>query len=238
MSVGTLYGIGVGPGDPELLTVKGSRIIGECPNIFVPKARIKSESLARKIAEQFINGNSRIHELVFPMVTDKTKLKEKWDASAKTISEVLLNGEDAVFLTLGDSLLYSTYIYMLRSLKEIIPDVKVVTVPGVAAFSAVASLTDFPVGVGKRKITIVPTSDDMSKVEQAVTDEGTVILMKIGSRIHNILDILDKYDLLDKSVFVANAGLETEKISTDLRALREETGDGAYLAVILVDTGK
>ncbi len=161
MKRGTLYGIGVGPGDPELITVKGARILGQCRRVFVPKARTASESVALSIAGRYLKKDSQVQELVFPMTPDRMELSQRWEESAREITAVLETGEDACFLTLGDPLLYSTYIYLLRALRARLPGVEVVTVPGVPAFAAAAALTDFPIGEAKQPVTIVPVADDL-----------------------------------------------------------------------------
>jgi len=234
MSLGTFYGIGVGPGDPELLTVKAATILGRCPHVFVPKARMDGDSVALEIARRYVHGGACIHELVFPMTMDREELARSWNASAGTIAEVLESGADACFLTLGDSLLYSTYIYLLRGLKALLPSVKVVTVPGITSYSAVAALTDFALGEGKEPVTIVPTADDLTAVRKALQTGGTIVLMKIGKRLADILDILEEAGAIDDAVFVARAGLPDQRVEIDLRKLRGEDPQTGYLSVILV----
>ncbi len=234
MSIGKLYGIGVGPGDPELITVKGAKLLGNCRQLFVPKAKIKSESLALDIAQNYIRADVEITELVFPMVSDRQKLEKSWRESALKIAEVLRKGGDACFITIGDPLLYSTYIYLVRALLEVEPSAEVETIPGINAFSAVAALTSFPVGEGKELITIVPTADDFGAVGDALKKSGTVVLMKVGKRLGSLLGILEKEKLIDDAVFVAYAGQEKEYIETDLRKLKNEKPETGYLSTILV----
>jgi len=234
MKKGTLYGVGVGPGEPDLITVKGAKILAECPHVFVPKARQEGESLALSIAREHVGSEAQIHELLFPMTTDKAELETRWTESAAVIAEVLEAGEDACFLTLGDTLLYSTYIYMLRALRRRIPDLNVVTVPGITAFSAAAALSEFPLGEAKESITIVPTADDLDEVSRAISGGGTVVLMKIGKRLDRILEILESHGTIGRSVFVSRAGLPEQRIVTDLNLLRGEDADRGYLSVILI----
>ena len=234
MKTGTLYGLGVGPGDPELVTVKTARILKNAKYVFAPKAKNKSESLALDIAKGYFGEDTKVKELLFPMVTDNDELEKKWNESASVIAKILKTGEDACFLTLGDALLYSTYIYLVRALKKIMPEVKVVTVPGITAFSNVAALTNFPVGEGKENITIVPAADDLMAVREAVSGSGTVVLMKIGKRLDAILSILEEKGVIDSSVFVAYAGQANERIETDLRKLKNENAEIGYLSTILV----
>jgi precorrin-2/cobalt-factor-2 C20-methyltransferase len=238
MTIGTLYGIGIGPGDPELITLKGARLISACRNLFVPKARTASESVALAIARPLVGPEARIEEIIFPMTADCEKLAERWDEAAARVAQVLTAGEDACFLTLGDPLLYSTYIYLLRALRRIIPDLRAVTVPGITAFGAAAALAEFPVGEGREPVTICPAADDLTAVRQALAQGGTVVLMKIGKRLQEVLDLLDAEGLLDKSVFVSRATMEDERIETDLRRLKAEGPEAGYLSIILVHAGQ
>mgnify|MGYP000157993342 CR=1 FL=1 len=237
MKIGALYGIGVGPGDPELITVKGANLLKNCRNLFVPKANMKSKSAAYSIIGRYINGDTNVRELVFPMVTDKTELKKNWRESAEKIAEVLRTGSDACFVTLGDSLLYSTYIYLLRSLKDVLPEAEVFTVPGVTAFSNAAALTNFPVGEAKKPVTIIPSADDFTPLKEALKKGGTVVLMKVGKRLPAILDVLEGAGVMDDAVFVAYAGMEGQRIETDLRKLKNQSPETGYLSTILIHAG-
>jgi len=237
MSMGVLYGIGVGPGDPELVTVKGARLISETKRLFVPIARTKAKSVALDIVKSYVPDNADVTELVFPMVTDKDELEKRWSESAGKIADTLKEGEDACFVTLGDPLLYSTYIYLLRALKKILPAVRVVTVPGVTAFSAAAALADFPTGEAREPVTIVPAADDLKSVRDAIGRGGTVVLMKVGKRLKGVLDVLDEFDVMGSAVYVANAGMVNQRTETDLEKLRGENDEAGYLSTILVRAG-
>ena len=234
MSIGTFYGIGVGPGDPELLTLKAAAVLARCCHVFVPKSKMTADSVALEIAQRHVGKDAAVHELLFPMLTDREKLSRHWADAAAQIAPVLRGGEDACFLTLGDPLLYSTYIYLLREVKRQLPQANVVTVPGITAFSAVAALTQFPIGEGKQSVTIVPTADDLEPVRRAIETGGTVVLMKIGDRLQDILSLLEETGLIGRAVFVARAGQEAQQIETDLRKLKQADAKAGYLSVILV----
>ena len=233
MNLGVLYGIGIGPGDPDLITVKGSKILAGCRDVFAPKARITDNSTALAIAGGHLRDDARIHEMVFPMESDKQRLEESWRAAARRVADVLESGRDACFLTLGDAMFYSTYIYLVRALREILPQVEIVTVPGINAFSAAAAATEFPVGVGKRPVTIIPTSDALDEVREMLGRRGTKVLMKIGNRFEQILDLLEETGAADSAVFVSRVGMENQRVATDLAKLRNGPPDTGYLSVIL-----
>ncbi len=232
MKLGILYGIGIGPGDPDLITVKGAAILSRCDHVFVPKSKIAAESLALTIAEKHIKAGAEIHEVFFPMTKDESELRRRWDESAEQIAAVLKTGTDAAFITLGDALLYSTYIYCIRALRRLVPHAEIVTIPGITSFCAAAAAAEFPIGEGKNPVMIIPTADDLEDVRRALGRKGTVILMKVGSRLGSIVEILKEADALEHSVFVSHAGMENQRIETDLASM-DTTGEAGYLSIIL-----
>ena len=168
------------------------------------------------------------------MTHNEAELSRRWVESANTVAEVIITGEDACFLTLGDPLVYSTYIYLLRALRAHLPELNAVTIPGITSFCAAAALTGFPLGEKKELITVVPTSDDLSSVREALQRGGTVVLMKIAERLAEIIEILKETGLLEQAVFVSRAGQEGQKVETDLRKLNLAEGRTGYLSLILV----
>ena len=235
INLGTLYGIGVGPGDPEWITVKAARILGACRHIAAPRARIAADSVALDIARTYLRLDAVVCELVFPMTSDQAVLSASWHEAAGAVHKILATGEDCAFITLGDPLLYSTYISLLRAIRELDPAVSVVTVPGVTAFSAAAALASFPVGQGKQPVTIVPASDDLALLTEALDRGGTVVLMKVGRRLETVLDVLESRGLLDHAVFVAHAGMANQRVETDLRSLRGLPEEAGYLSLLLIE---
>ncbi len=172
------------------------------------------------------------------MTTDKGTLARRWDEAAGQIAAVLETGQDACFLTLGDPLLFSTYIPLLRALRKGNPDIDVITVPGITAFSAAAALTEFPVGKAKNPVTIVPATDDLNGVRRALAVGGTVVIMKIGRRLPQIMSLLEEAGLFDRAVFVARAGQSGQRVETDLGRLDRESPESGNLSIILVDTSE
>lgn len=238
MKLGTLYGIGVGPGDSEWITVKAARILGTCRHVCVPKSREASDSVALEIARGYLHREAIVHELSFPMSTDEAILADSWRQAARQVHAILREGEDCCFLTLGDAMLYSTYIYLLREIRAICPELNVVTVPGITAFSAAAALTGFPIGQAKQLVTIVPASDDLGPFTAALERGGTVVLMKIGSRLEEVLDVLEAKGLLEHAAFVSRAGMPQQHVEVDLRRLRGAPQQTGYLSILIVQADK
>lgn len=235
---GIFYGIGVGPGDPELISVKGARILSCCQHIFVPKTRMEKHSTALTIAQNYIPPHSKIYELVFPMTTETTQLSKHWDEAAEKIACVIRKGEDACFLTLGDPFLYSTYIYLLRGVRSRIPSLQVITIPGITSFSAAAALTEFSIGEGSESVSIIPTVDNLDAVREALSRRGTVILMKVGRQLPLVLDLLDQLGMLGRGVFVSRAGMEDQYTEVDLFRLKEQPPEPGYFSIMLIHAGK
>jgi precorrin-2/cobalt-factor-2 C20-methyltransferase len=238
MKSGILYGIGVGPGDPDLITVKGAAILRECAHVFVPRAPHEPESLAYRIASKHISPDAEIHPLVFPMTRARSELEAKWRDSAREIVQVLKKGEDACFLTLGDPMLYSTYVYLLGALTETAPEIRVVTIPGITAFSAAAARAGFPIGQGKLPVVVVPTAENTEDVRRGLEMAGTVVLMKVGARLQSMIDLLESTGHIGKSVFVSRVGLDAERVEKDLRNLKGAEEKTGHLSTILVDAGR
>ena len=235
MTMGTLYGIGVGPGDPEWITMKAVRILAACRHVCVPRSGLTTDSVALEIARNYLRPDAIVHEQSFPMTADADLLRQHWRAAAQQVYELLRGGEDCCFLTLGDALLYSTYIYLLRELHGIDPAAPVVTVPGITAFSAAAALANRPVGEGKQLVTIVPASDDLEPFLMALDRGGTVVLMKIGQRLDRVLDELERRSLLGRAVFVSHAGMPQQRVETDVRRLRGLAASTGYLSILIVE---
>lgn len=140
--IGTLYGLGVGPGDPELITVKAFRLLQQTPVIAYPKKRMGSKSYAHQIAEMYVqpaDGNKEMLGLVFPMTRDPEILEREWNNTVELVWERLSEGKDVAFVTEGDPMFYSTFIHMMRVMQEEHPEVPIVTVPGVSSFLGAAS---------------------------------------------------------------------------------------------------
>ncbi len=235
MKTGILYGIGIGPGDPELMTVKGARLLGEIKNVFVPRGHSGKASVAHNIASGYFREDANLHEVVFHQTRDSEGLKEYWHEVALQVAEVLKTGEDVCFITLGDSMLYSTYIYVIWEIRNILPDVKIETVPGIAAYSAVSALAEFPIGYRKNPVTIIPADDSLTGLRKAIDAAGTIVIMKVGNHFENILQILEDNALVERSVFVAKVGLPEQRVVSDLRSLKGTITKKEYLSIILVN---
>jgi precorrin-2/cobalt-factor-2 C20-methyltransferase len=180
--IGTLYVIGVGPGDPELLTLKAARIIKEIGCLCVPKGKEEGCSLALSIVRKAIDlKNKEIIEAHFPMQKTARRsghlqeLDEKWDIASREIVDRLTHGQDVAFITIGDPTIYSTFFYIYHRLREIIPSLPIEIVPGVSSINASASIAQIPLGLGNGKIAVLPANylDDLKAILQQFSSNST-----------------------------------------------------------------
>ncbi len=228
------YGIGVGPGDPELLTLKAHKILNKVDIIFAPKAKIKSDSLAREIVESTLDTKKEFVELEFPMTKDKVELEKRYKNSAEIILEKINNGKQVAYLTIGDPLLYSTYIYLLEALKERSPDLIVETIPGISAYSAVAARFSFSMGEKNEKICICPVPVDLMNLKKTIEDNDTIVLMKVAKKLPEVIKLLQEMNLDKTSIFGSHVGLKNEKLVKDFNELSSPSEKEGYLSTIIV----
>jgi precorrin-2/cobalt-factor-2 C20-methyltransferase len=229
---GRLYGIGIGPGDPKLLTLKAKEIIDQADIIFCPKGDEEGTSWARSIIEKATTPKEFV-DLQFPMIRDRKVLKTYWEKAAQRIAEKIAQGKTGAFITLGDPLIYSTYIYLLETLRQNFPEIAVETIPGISAFNAAAARAQIPLVQGDERMAILPVRKDLRGLREAFKMFETVILMKVGSKLDKVTALLSELDLLKHSVLVSHLGQPGERMIHDLSSL-EKSGREGYLSVIIV----
>ncbi len=236
MKAGSLFIVGVGPGDPELLTLKAVRVLQESSHVFVPVSKLTRETWLRDVVVCYAQPDCTVHEVSFSVAPDCQSRTDHWQQTATDIAELLRGGADVALVTLGDPQLYSTSLYLIRALQLVAPELKVNIVPGVSSVSHAAALTGFALGEGTQPVTILPSVTALDTVRSALKSGGTLVLMKIGKHLPDLIELLDEYQLLDDAVFIARAGLLGQHIETDLRQLRGAAADTGNLAVILIHT--
>lgn len=227
-----LYGIGIGPGDPNLLTLRAKQILDRVNIIFVPKASQNGGSFARSIIEDVIYKPKRFVELTFPMIRDKKILRVYWLRAARKIAKELKTYKEGAFVTIGDPFIYSTYIYLLGTLRKNFPTIDVETIPGISSFSAAASYAQVPLVKGDEKLAILPVTRDLRCLRDALKVFDTVVLMKVGSKLDKVMGLLEEMNLIKNSVFVSHVGQPNEKILYDISPLKGRRRE--YLSLIIV----
>lgn len=226
---GHFYGIGVGPGDPELLTYKAVRILGEVDCVAFPVTGKGRESTACRIAGRFIRPGADLVEIDFPMTHDRARLEEAWAAARRAVQERLDAGQSTAFLTLGDPMLYSTYIYLYQHLEE--AGYPVSTVPGITSFSAAAAAAGMPLAFGGEKVALLPGAAAEGLKAGDLAAFETVVLFKVARSYERLVALLEAEGRLPGSVLVVSCGHPEERVITDLRAV--SGADLSYFSLII-----
>ena len=228
---GTLYGIGVGPGDPELITLKALKVLRQVPHIFAACSTKNSYSLALGIVRCHLNG-AGIEHLLFPMTKDPEVLATAWEQNARRVLEVLATGSDAAFVTLGDPLTYSTFGYLLKTLKRLDPGVAIVTIPGITSYSAAAALTHIPLTEGEESFYLVSGALGAAQLKEVIDKSDNIVILKTYRYFDDIYRVLDDMDLLDRTTCISRCGLEGETIVENLRDLKGR--ELPYLSMVII----
>lgn len=216
---GTLYGIGVGPGGEELLTLKAIRTIENADVVIAPSAKDGGVSIAYETCKNFIKEGTEVIISHFPM--GKPDKEEKVYNAFKTIEGYLKEGKNVAFLTIGDAFVYSTYIYLLKYIKE--KNYNTETVPGITSFCASASIADKILVIGDEPLLIVPGIR-----LDCIKDEKYVVIMKYYNQEEKVLDFLDEKGF--EYVCVQRAYREGQKVLTT----REEIlANRDYMSLII-----
>ena len=153
---GILYAVGVGPGAPDLITLRAARVLGAVPVILAAASPRNDASAALETARPHLSPEARVLRLDFPMTRDEAELHSAWRKAAETTLAVLAGGEDAAFLTIGDPLIYSTFGYLLRTVRVLAPESRVEVIPGITSFQAAAARTETILCEGEQSLRILP----------------------------------------------------------------------------------
>lgn len=231
-----LYGIGIGPGNPKLLTLRAKEVLDSVDTIFVPKARDGEASCARSILNKIIKKPKKYVELVFPMTKDKQKLKLSWKNAARKVAEAIAKDGKTAFITIGDPFVYSTYIYLLNAITTEYPYIKIETIPGITSFNAASCVSGIPLVKQSEKLAVLPVSRDMAIIEKTLKIFDTVVLMKVGAKLKKVTKLLKKLNLIDNSVLVSRVGHPDEQIIRDIAAITDDKI--GYLSVMIVKVKK
>lgn len=228
MKKGLFYGVGVGPGDPELMTLKAARVLERCPVIAAPRTK-SGGMLALDIASGAVDMKGKtVLPLYFSMERDKAARHGAHLAAAEAVREHLDGGRDVAMLNLGDVSIYATCSYLMELLKA--RGYETVMVPGVPSFCAVAARLGVSLTEMDSPLHIAPGGVDL---DAALDQPGTRVLMKSGRQLPAVLEALEARGILGTSMLVQNCGLPGEAVYGDLSQSRPE-GRNGYFSTIIV----
>ncbi len=234
MKYGTLYGVGVGPGAPDLLTLRAVDTLKRAQVLAMPRSSDFGASMAWKIIKPVIGeieGQERLF-LTFPMNKDPERLVPAWKKAFQAIGERLEKGLSVAFATEGDPSLFSTFIYLQREAVHRWPGIEVVVVPGVSSIAAVPAVTGIPLADGQERIAIIPANYGVDDLPAILEQFDTTILMKIGSEMPNVLAAIREAGLADRAVYVSRATMPDQRIVRDIGQSGEEYGDCFAMAIV------
>jgi len=227
-----LFAIGVGPGDPELITRKGERILRSVSAIVAPVSRTGEVSVAfETIAELIDTDRQTVLPFVFPMTTDLEKLIPAWQSAADKIAAIIADGKDVAFITIGDPLFYSTCIYLLDLLSEQHPCIEIEIVPGVTSFCAAAATARFPLIEGDERFAVVPATAGIKAVEDALNNYDTVVLLKVKPIFGEIVALLEQKGRTGSTFFAERVGTSRQLLLKNFEEISRHTPD--YLSLMV-----
>ncbi len=233
-TLGTFYGIGVGPGDPELLTIKAVKILKRVAVVFTAASTKNDYSTAYEIARPYLPETTEVIPLPFRMTLNPSARRQAREKNAKKVLSVLGTGKDAAFLTLGDPLTYSTFSYLAQTLKEQDPRIPVRTIPGITSYQAAAARLTLPLCEGEESLLVLSGTRGGHTLKKAVTQADNIVMLKTYKNFSHILSTLEELNLLDQAVGVSRCGLEGEEVITDLH--RFKNAHPPYFTLLIVKT--
>ena len=234
---GKLYGVGVGPGAADLLTVRAEQILRSCPVICLP-ASTGRQSYAGAIIEHLLDHERQeVLSVQFPMQRDPEQARPARQQAAAQVLERLHEGQDVAFATEGDPLLYSTFGYLLEVVKGSSPDVHVEVVPGVSSITAAASAALLPLAAWDERVAVIPAAHALrpggaGDLRQVLQLFDTIVLLKVHSVFDALLALLEELDLARHAIFVSRCSTEREEVICDLTRLRGQKLD--YFSLVIV----
>ncbi|MDD6188313.1 MAG: precorrin-2 C(20)-methyltransferase [Clostridiales bacterium] len=226
---GKLWGVGVGPGDPELMTMKAVRVLREADVVMVPDTS-KSDKTALNIAKDYLDGSKELIFVKTPMVRDKAVVDAAYDDAARQICALLDQGKQVAFLTLGDPTVYSTYMYIHE--KVMCQGYTVEVVPGVTSFCAAAARLNISLCQGSEPLLVIPASHNPEALMDVPANK---VFMKAGSSILELQKSLAEHGMLENAAMVENCSMPNERLFPKFKELNETSG---YFSLVIAKGGK
>ncbi len=223
--VGILYGIGVGPGDPELITLKAARVLNQVELVYAAASTKNSYSLALSIAKPHIPDLTPVKMLYFPMTRNQSEKEKAWAAHAKTIIRELEKEKKIAFITLGDSMTYSTYGYVLKYVRELAPRFPVVSVPGITSYQAAAACLNTPLVEGEDSLLVTSGAKGGDRLRRLEEKPESVVFLKAYRNIGDIAAAVKEAGVYRFAAGISNCGQADEKIYRDIHALCDRRPD-------------
>ena len=232
-----LTAVGCGPGDPDLLTIKAVNAIRAADVILCPKSKDDRPSIALSVVSKLVEKKTRIVEMVFPMTKDRDVLEQTWEKNAEIMAKETLSCENAVYITVGDPYLYSTWIYMNRLVSKNYPEITITVVPGIVSMFTFASKIGVSIGEGAEKISVIPSCYDLGQVKKLAQSSDTMVFLKDGRYFDKVIDLLRESGFPPTSIFAVGQDLDTDHEivkKLTLGEVNEKTLTTKYFSIMVV----
>jgi precorrin-2/cobalt-factor-2 C20-methyltransferase len=229
---GKLYGVSVGPGDPELITLKGLKAIQSADVVAFPAGRNGKPGMAETIARAHIQPHQTRLPLDLPYVQDLNTLTNAWAEATAKLDQHLSSDRQVVFISEGDVSFYSTFTYLMLTLRQKDAAIEIETIPGVCSPLAAAAQLGLPLTIWAEKLAVLPLLHNLAELETALDWAETVVLMKVNRYYPQVWQILRSRDLLKHSHVISHATASHQKIYTDLTNHAELSL--SYFSVLIV----
>jgi precorrin-2/cobalt-factor-2 C20-methyltransferase len=216
---GVLYGLGVGPGDPELITLKAARVLNSADIVFAAASAKNSYSLALSIARPHIPDTTPVCMLAFPMSRNEVARQDAWRRNALTMIEQVRLGKKAAFITLGDVMTYSTFGYALAWFRRLAPDLPVISIPGITSYHAAAACLNTPLVEGEQSLLVTSGAKGGNRLREITTKPDCVVFLKAYRNVNDIADAIEEVGGYAPATAVAHCGLDHQEIIDDIRIL-------------------
>ena len=227
MTGGRLTGVGVGPGDPDLVTVKGVKVLAAADVVFVPVGEAGDPGYAERVVAAHTD-DTRVRRLTFALSNDAAARNRSWDKAGAAVADVVRDGGHAAFATIGDPNLYSTFTYLAATVRQLVPATVVETVPGITALQDLAARSGTVLAEGTQTVVLLPFTAGEEKLQTALRDHDTVVTYKGARFLPDVRRVLAAAGRLDDAVFGAKLGLEGEQVGA------MPTGAAPYLSTVIV----
>lgn len=236
MSSAKFYGVGVGPGDPGLITVRAVEVLKSADFIFEAIGRNSRESVAGQVVDSIDSCKAHRERLVFSMSKNDSERGEYVKRNATLVAEELRKGCVCAFVTIGDPMIYSTYIYLLRELQRTVPGLEAETIPGITSFQAAAARADFPIVEDKESLCVIPAFSEDDLDSYPLDSADVLIFMKAYRTKEKIVNVLRQRGIEYTGVFACRIGLDGEYVTTELENI--ESLPEEYLSLLIVKKSK
>jgi precorrin-2/cobalt-factor-2 C20-methyltransferase len=227
---GVLIGVGVGPGDPELLTLKAVRALRAADRVFVPVTDTGETGRAEQVIAAHVDAH-RVERLMFAMA-DAAARAGNWDRAGEAIASVVRAGRTAAFATIGDPNIYSTFTYVAQTVRALVGDVRVQTVPGITAMQDLAARSGTVLCEGTERLALFPFTAGEERLREALSVFDTVVCYKGGRRLPDVLGAVRDAGRLGDAVYGARLGLDGEEVRPAADVGADETGP--YMSTVIV----